>query len=368
MQMWNAAAACGASNEMVFNSCVVKESKQTHGDRLGRCVRTVQHLQASHTALHGEVHPNIVSFQAIVAGASSSMFPRKGMFATSSVQAVVMERFQGSLHHLDPRQLCHTDQWRMLSEVVAAVNSAHDAEVAHGSLSPEHIMLRPDGTVAVTGWGSSRTGATSSTVATSAPHGSPLFQAPEVQACARAGNACQHQYRVLPADVWSLGMLAVYISAPVLWRAAVETLEPAAPVSEEEFNRRLSVLLVAARSVLDPGMAAVVTRTLDRDPEARPLIAEIAGLVAAGAQAAHGRRQQCSLLPFEVSIRAKEERAARWAAQTLPVLQAHAAVAALPVATSHAGNAHNPKVRCCASPPACLCTMRCRSHSRTVST
>ena len=364
MQIYKATVSYGVSKEKCLHGYIVKEANLQREDRMGRSVCSVQRLQALHRQRYRRDNPRIVTYKVIVAKRSSQTTSRRNMFAASSVQAVVMTRFRCSLDNFQYKvrsRLCHTERWRLMAEIAKAVNDAHDGGVAHCNLCLEHILLRFAGTVAVTGWGSSRTGATSSTVATSAPHGSPLFQAPEVQACARAGNACQHQYRVFAADVWSLGMVAVYISTPVLWHTLFSRVTAATDIGEAAIRKQTTLLLEATRGVCDEHMASIIRRALDPNPASRASATEITALVSAGADAAAARRNRDvptvlagKALQYDKMMQAKEEEAA----QRLLV-----AVTLQPHATAGNSTTHMEPAAAAAAPAAAPAAAEVSSHT-----
>ncbi|MEM7205759.1 MAG: serine/threonine-protein kinase [Planctomycetota bacterium] len=146
---------------------------------------------------------------------------------------------------------------RLTIQIADALHYAHERGVVHRDVKPANVLLRRDGTTALTDFGLARQCAQSALTATGDCLGTPYYSAPE-QMDGRH-RAVDHR-----ADVFSLGVLLFELltwrrpfeaQTPFDVRHAVMTEEPPQP---HRINR-----------AIPRDVTAIVLRALEKNPDAR---------------------------------------------------------------------------------------------------
>jgi len=185
-------------------------------------------------------HPNVVGIYRV------GTLENRPYFVTELVRGV-------SLAKLDKPMT-----WQAALDIAIGVArglaAAHRRNVVHCDLKPSNVMIDPDGIAKIIDFGLARIAAAGSSSG-HAPVGTPDYMAPEVW----RGEAPSRR-----ADVYSLGAMLFELlagtppfgdTAPAALRHRVTTDE--APALRDRVPQ------------IDPGMAAVITRCLRRDPAER---------------------------------------------------------------------------------------------------
>jgi hypothetical protein len=142
-------------------------------------------------------------------------------------------------------------------QVASALAAAHAEGVVHRDVTPANVLLAESGVAKIADFGISRATGEGTVTGGGFIAGTPAYLAPEVAGGHEAG---------FPADVFSLGA--------TLYRA----LEGAPPFGNDD-NAITLLLRIAKEDVVPPRhsgpLAEVLIRMLQRDPEARPAMAEV---------------------------------------------------------------------------------------------
>ncbi|TGA83668.1 serine/threonine protein kinase, partial [Streptomyces palmae] len=192
-------------------------------------------------ALARIVHPNVVTIHHIVDGGEYT-YPW-----------LVMELVTGgSLQaRLDRGSLSPAEAARTGRGVLAGLRAAHAAGIQHRDIKPANILLRPDGSPALTDFGIAAVQGSTVLTATGSLIGTPDYMAPE-RAAGQGGSPA--------ADLWSLAM-TLYV--------AVEGRNPM-----RRGNTLATLAAVLSEEVPPPRnagpLAEALTAVLVRDPERRP--------------------------------------------------------------------------------------------------
>lgn len=200
---------------------------------------------------------------------------------------------------LPPERAC-----ALLAPVARAVGHAHAAGVVHRDLKPENVLLCPGGPV-VTDFGAARAEDGVRLTETGELLGTPAYMAPE-QIAGRARDAGP------AADVYALGAILFELLTGRLPYEAESFLELSGRVLHEP---------VPEPPGLDPALAAILRRCLDKAPEARPSAFELAEALErwkpAGSGVAPERRPRAGALAAAAAA-AVLAGAALWAAAPVP--------------------------------------------------
>ena len=265
--------------------------KQAHKGCTGTILRELLAISHIHSC-HPGGHPHVVAPKAVVIRPESrpdtpgtADYPNR--ISTSHVAAIALEVFAGDLGK-PCRPMRTARRWRVLSQCIDALLAAQAAGVAHGDLKSANVFVRDDGSIAVGDWASARFPARHDTT-TDAPSGSPVFMSPEawVSFCSRERGSPQ-PYRVFPADVWSLGVIAMQLALPERWAAVIEQ-DPAVKAEVRQragLPRGIARMHAAVRRTCEPCTVMFVGRALDAVPERRAGLAELARIANAGYVAA----------------------------------------------------------------------------------
>jgi eukaryotic-like serine/threonine-protein kinase len=148
------------------------------------------------------------------------------------------------------------------AQAAAALDDAHRVGVVHRDVKPANLLISDEGVAKITDFGVARGAGDVTLTGTGEMWGTPAYFAPEV---ARGEGPTQK------ADVWSLGATLYF---------AVEGAPP--------YGTGPSPLVVLGRIANQPvprpqgagPMAPVLARLLERDPDARPTMAEAARMLA----------------------------------------------------------------------------------------
>ncbi|MEU4250464.1 protein kinase [Amycolatopsis sp. NPDC026612] len=158
---------------------------------------------------------------------------------------------------LDRETLPAGDVARIGAQVASALAAAHAEGVVHRDVTPGNVLLGESGVAKIADFGISRATGEGAVTGGGFIAGTPAYLAPEVAGGREAGY---------PADVFSLGA--------TLYRA----LEGTPPFGQDD-NAIALLLRVAKEEIVPPRhrgpLAEVLTRMLQRDPEARPAMAEV---------------------------------------------------------------------------------------------
>jgi hypothetical protein len=158
---------------------------------------------------------------------------------------------------LDRETLPAEEVARIGAPIASALAAAHAEGVVHRDVTPGNVLLGESGVVKIADFGISRATGEGTVTGGGFIAGTPAYLAPEVAGGHEAGY---------PADVFSLGA--------TLYRA----LEGAPPFGNED-NAITLLLRIAKEETIPPRhsgpLAEVLTRMLQRDPEARPSMAEV---------------------------------------------------------------------------------------------
>ncbi len=141
------------------------------------------------------------------------------------------------------------------ARLAAALQYAHDAGIIHRDLKPENVMLRSDGTVKLMDFGIARFLDESSVTMTGALVGSPAYMSPE-----QAMEMDLDQR----SDLFSLGTLLFHLVTGQLPYAGTN---PSVILRKIIEGNRREVLDV--QPGVDPGMAEIIDRLLETQPDAR---------------------------------------------------------------------------------------------------
>ena len=165
-------------------------------------------------------------------------------------------------------QLAHSEALFVVHEVAVALEAAHAAGLLHRDIKPGNVLLTPQGEVKVTDFGVALEEDVSLRLtAAGAVLGTPQYIAPE---------AIRGEDWGAPVDVYALGCTAFKILSgrlPFVHRTLIDLLD----AHQEEAPPSLAELVPG----LDAGVAALLQRTLAKDPDLRPTCAELrAGLAA----------------------------------------------------------------------------------------
>ncbi|MEV6878054.1 protein kinase [Amycolatopsis sp. NPDC051128] len=162
---------------------------------------------------------------------------------------------------LDPRRVA-----RLGRQVASALATAHATGVLHRDVSPNNILVAPDGTAKIADFGVSHAMGEGTMTGGGLVVGTPAYLSPEVANGTEAGY---------PSDVFSLGA-SLY--------TAVEG-QPPFGVGENPLALLKRVALGEIGAPLNAGpLTAVLERLLRRDPRERPGMADAATLLAAVAE------------------------------------------------------------------------------------
>lgn len=158
---------------------------------------------------------------------------------------------------LDRETLPADDVARIGLQVSSALATAHAEGIVHRDVTPANVLLADSGVAKIADFGISRATGEGTVTGGGFIAGTPAYLSPEVANGREAG---------FPADVFSLGS--------TLYRA----LEGTPPFGTDD-NPIALLLRVAREDVIPPRhegpLAEVLTRLLQRDPDARPSMAEV---------------------------------------------------------------------------------------------
>ncbi|MDQ7807942.1 protein kinase [Amycolatopsis sp. A133] len=158
---------------------------------------------------------------------------------------------------LDRESLPAEEVARIGAQIASALAAAHAEGVVHRDVTPGNVLLGESGIAKIADFGISRATGESAVTGGGFIAGTPAYLAPEVAGGREAG---------FPADVFSLGS--------TLYRA----LEGTPPFGSDD-NAITLLLRVAKEEIIPPRhrgpLAEVLTRMLQRDPGARPAMAEV---------------------------------------------------------------------------------------------
>ena len=158
---------------------------------------------------------------------------------------------------LDRETLPADEVARIGAPIASALAAAHAEGVVHRDVTPGNVLLGEAGVVKIADFGISRATGEGTVTGGGFIAGTPAYLAPEVAGGHEAGY---------PADVFSLGA--------TLYRA----LEGTPPFGNDD-NAITLLLRIAKEETIPPRhrgpLAEVLTRMLQRDPEARPAMAEV---------------------------------------------------------------------------------------------
>lgn len=203
-------------------------------------------------------HPNVVAVYDLVTGDGGTW--------------LVMEKVDGQPLSAVVREapLSPDDAARVLAPVADALTQAHALGIVHRDVKPSNILAGPDG-AKLTDFGIARGSDDATLTQTGLVTGSPAYLAPEVAVGGQATPA---------SDVWSLGATLVHL------------LTGRPPYHRDDLdNGPLAVVYRIAHE--DPPvvegagwLAPLLARTMARDPQARPTMAEVRDQLARTASAA----------------------------------------------------------------------------------
>ncbi|NBH09421.1 serine/threonine-protein kinase, partial [Amycolatopsis sp. SID8362] len=158
---------------------------------------------------------------------------------------------------LDRESLPAGDVARIGRQAASALAAAHAEGIVHRDVTPGNVLIGEDGVAKIADFGISRATGEGTVTGGGFIAGTPAYLSPEVANGREAG---------FPADVFSLGS--------TLYRA----LEGTPPFGTDD-NAIALLLRVAREDVTPPRhdgpLAEVLTRMLQRDPAARPSMAEV---------------------------------------------------------------------------------------------
>ncbi|MFB9763635.1 serine/threonine-protein kinase [Nocardioides kongjuensis] len=174
---------------------------------------------------------------------------------------LVMERVEGQPLSAMVREapLSPDDAARLLAPVADALTQAHALGIVHRDVKPSNILAGPDG-AKLTDFGIARGSGDATLTRTGLVTGSPAYLAPEVALGGQATAA---------SDVWSLGATIVHL------------LTGRPPYHRDDLdNGPLAVVYRIAHedppAVTGAGwLAPLLPRTMAKDPQARPTMAEV---------------------------------------------------------------------------------------------
>ena len=174
---------------------------------------------------------------------------------------LVMERVEGQPLSavVADAPLSPDDAARLLAPVADALTQAHALGIVHRDVKPSNILAGPDG-AKLTDFGIARGSGDATLTRTGLVTGSPAYLAPEVAIGGQATSA---------SDVWSLGATLVHL------------LTGRPPYHRDDLdNGPLAVVYRIAHE--DPPVVAgagwlapLLARTMAKDPQARPTMAEV---------------------------------------------------------------------------------------------
>jgi serine/threonine-protein kinase len=248
--------------------------KALHPSLLDRC-EMVHRLVGEHQLAQRARHPGLLEI-------------RCADRTSEGIPYLVMELLDGeSLGALVDRQPLPLSLITAIgAQVAAAVAALHAAGVVHCDLKPANVFVLYDAPAAAPG-GWPRVKVIDYGVARLADEpptgdgtvvGTPAFMAPEQW----------HGAPTAKSDVYALGcMLYELVTGEPVFSGALPQLMTA-------HCERLPSRPAACRAEIDPALEAVILRTLAKDPDARPLMAELAVELAALAPTAFRRVRAAS--------------------------------------------------------------------------
>ena len=176
---------------------------------------------------------------------------------------------------------------KRLGEVLAV---AHRAGVVHRDVTPQNVMVDPQGVAVLTDFGLARVDGRHTRAATTSLLGTPGYAAPEIYEGGAVGPA---------VDLYGLGAV-LYLAATGTAPFAADT--PTAILQRQLDGRFLS--LAEARPDLPTSFARTVDALLSPDPSDRPTTArEVVDLVEGKLSSVHLERQKTEALGLDPSAR-----------------------------------------------------------------
>lgn len=153
---------------------------------------------------------------------------------------------------IDPHDLAP-----LLRQVAGALAAAHEHGIVHRDVKPSNILLTTDGVAKLSDFGIARGRMDPALTQTGLVTGSPAYLSPEV-ASGRAATSA--------SDVWSLGATAFHaLEGRQPYEAGDHPLGAMYRIVHEE----------PPRPATDSPLARVITSMMQRDPAARPTMAEV---------------------------------------------------------------------------------------------
>lgn len=248
-------------------------------------------MSRAHRAAPGGLHPNIAEVTALLAAHERPHGP-DGPITVRRVHGLAMPRYaRDLLQHLTTQIVTLKARIRILRQVTDALGCAHDAGVAHGDIKDANILLKDDlENVVISDFGSAHIAG----VTTPTPRGTLLYSPPEAFAYRRMDEPPLGTYDCFPADVWSLGVLAMFVFLPVTMYSFL--VKGRAAIRADTDAERVPLALLAIVSdfkarardqrspLFSPALAAVLDCALEDDPCRRATMQEVAGLLAVAAE------------------------------------------------------------------------------------
>jgi len=199
----------------------------------GRATEIAGRYEREHRAVHGLEHPNVLPSRALERDAQGNLY-----LVMDDVGGCSLAEVLAASGPLPPARAI-----AVACDVAAAIEAIYDRGIVHRDITPRNILIGTDGAARLTGFGVAQLASEAERASSATAHpGTPAYKSPE--------QATNTGYLDQRSDLYAL--------AAVLYEM----------LTGRVYAHRREPLREAAPSV-PAALAAVVTRGLERDPDAR---------------------------------------------------------------------------------------------------